>query len=191
VAITRLKTSSIIEGFPKSKSILTGNDAIFAGSYESIQTVTVGSGGTSTLTFSSIPSTYTHLQVRSLAKNSTTTNVWMRINSDTGANYATHYLNGDGSSASASNYINQGDGIFYGYNTGLQSSTAVLDLLDYANTNKFKTTRSLTGFDANGSGQLYLWSGLWRSTAAVNSLTIYSQGGTFTEYSSFALYGIK
>jgi len=159
--------------------------------YESIATVTVGAGGASTLTFSSIPSTYTHLQVRSLAKNSTTTNVWMRINSDTGANYATHYLNGDGSSASASNYINQGEGIFYGYNTGLQSSAAVLDLLDYANTNKFKTTRSLTGFDANGSGQLYLWSGLWRSTAAVNSLTIYSGGGTFTEYSSFALYGIK
>lgn len=161
------------------------------GDYESIATVNVGAGGSSSIAFSSIPSTYTHLQVRSLANNSTLTNIWMRINSDSGANYATHYLNGDGSSASASNYINQGDGIFYGYNTAVQSCAAVLDLLDYANTNKFKTTRSLTGFDANGSGQIYLWSGLWRSTSAVNSLTIYPGGGTFTQYSSFALYGIK
>jgi len=170
---------------------LLGGGAPAGGDYESIATVTVGAGGASTLTFSSIPSTYTHLQVRSLANNSTTTNIWMRINSDTGANYATHYLNGNGSSAGTSSYVNQGDGIYYGYNEAVQSCGAVLDLLDYTNTNKFKTSRNLTGFDNNGSGQIFLWSGLWRSTSAVTALTIYSQAGTFTQYSSFALYGIK
>ena len=163
----------------------------FGGSYESIQTVTVGSGGSSSISFTSIPSTYTHLQVRSLANTSTTTNIWMRINSDTSANYATHYLNGDGSVAGTSSFINQDYGIYYGYNEAVQSCAAVLDLLDYTNTNKFKTTRNLTGFDNNGSGQIFLWSGLWRSTSAVTALTIYSQGGNFTQYSSFALYGIK
>jgi hypothetical protein len=162
-----------------------------AGDYESISTVTVGAGGSSTITFSSIPSTYSHLQVRSLAKNSTTTNVWMRANSDTGANYASHWIEGDGASIYSSKYISQSEGLFYGYNTASQSSAAVVDILDYANTNKLKTTRSLTGTDYNGSGNLYLWSNLWRSTSAITSLTIYSQAGTFTQHSSFALYGIK
>jgi hypothetical protein len=161
-----------------------------ANGYDSLWSTTLAASASS-ITISNIPQTYRHLQVRSLANNSTITNIWMRINSDTGANYATHYLNGDGSSAGASSYVNQGDGIYYGYNEAVQSCGAVLDLLDYTNTNKFKTTRNLTGFDNNGSGQIFLWSGLWRSTSAVTALTIYSQGGTFTQNSSFALYGIK
>ena len=68
---------------------------------------------------------------------------------------------------------------------------AVIDILDYANTNKYKTYRSLTGGDANGSGQVLLRSSNWRSTSAVTSMTLYPGVGNFTQYSSFALYGIK
>jgi hypothetical protein len=65
-----------------------------------------------------------------------------------------------------------------------------MDILDYANTNKFKTTRTLEGYDANGSGNVSLTSGLWQSTSAINSITI-TAVGTFNQYSQFALYGVK
>jgi len=159
--------------------------------FSSIATVTVGSGGASSITFSSIPSTYTHLQVRSLSLNSSTSNIWMRANSDTGANYASHFLQGDGSGAYSGSYVSQSDGIFYGYNTTAQPMASVCDILDYANTNKYKISRSLQGNDTNGGGNIFFRSNLWTSTSAINALTIYCQAGSFNQYSSFALYGIR
>jgi len=61
-------------------------------SYESIQTVTVGAGGTATVTFSSIPATYTHLQIRGIARASADTQLDVTLNSDTGSNYSYHTL---------------------------------------------------------------------------------------------------
>ena len=72
-------------------------------SYESIATVTVGAGGSSSISFSSIPSTYKHLQIRSInLSSSTDNNILMRFNSDSGANYSRHYVYGDGASVGAS-----------------------------------------------------------------------------------------
>jgi hypothetical protein len=160
--------------------------------YESIATVTVGAGGSSTFTFSSIPSTYTHLQVRASWLNSANSNNWFRLNGDTGANYAGHELGGDGSSAYASAYSSNSEGALFAYaSTSTAAGVAVIDILDYNDTNKFKTTRTLSGQDRNGSGLIALRSSLWRSTSAVTSLTFYSQSGSFSQYSSFALYGIK
>jgi hypothetical protein len=71
-------------------------------------------------------------------------------------------------------------------------SGTVLDILDYANTNKFKTVRSLTGVDANGSGFVALMSGLYRSTTAITSIKLFSTyGSNWTSTSTFALYGVK
>ena len=68
----------------------------------------------------------------------------------------------------------------------------VLDVLDYTNTSKYTTTRSLEANPmTDSSGWLGLWSGSWKNTAAVTSLTVYIPSGYYTEYSSFALYGIK
>jgi hypothetical protein len=66
----------------------------------------------------------------------------------------------------------------------------IIDLLDYSNTNKFKTMRSLNGFDENGAGQIFLTSGLYRKTNAISEIRLFPSSGTFAEYSSFALYGI-
>jgi hypothetical protein len=66
-----------------------------------------------------------------------------------------------------------------------------MDILDYANTNKFKTTRTLTGSDLNGSGVVSLDSGSWRSTSAITSITFTARANLINTYSSFALYGIK
>jgi hypothetical protein len=69
----------------------------------------------------------------------------------------------------------------------------VIDILDYANTNKYKTIRYLSGYDANGSGRVGLGSGSWRSTSAVTSITLQGleYSSNYKQYSSFALYGIK
>jgi hypothetical protein len=170
-------------------SAISGN----LSSYESISTVTVGSGGQATITFSSIPATYKHLQIRYI--NTTTTvnqNLTFRFNGDTGSNYAWHRLLGDGSSAIADG-VSTTTGMNIGRSGGNSTSFAagVFDVLDYSNTSKNKTARTLYGTDQNGSGLIFLASGLWQNTAAITSITITSGAGDFAQYSQFALYGIK
>jgi hypothetical protein len=200
MATSRIKTSSVLQGFPKSRSLLAGNAAFIPNNYESIATVTVGAGGSSTITFSSIPSTYNHLQLRYIAKTDradTDDVVLMQFNSDTGANYSWHGLAGTGSIAGANAGSSQSRiEIKWGStgNSGASNifASAVIDILDYKDTNKYKTTRTLQGVDLNGSGQIYFSSGNWRSTSAITSIVLDQQyGSNFTQYSSFALYGIK
>lgn len=158
--------------------------------YESIATVTVGSGGSSTISFSSIPSTFKHLQIRATLF-TTAGGINIQYNGDTGSNYTYHQLYGTGTSALANAGTSQSSG-YLGYNNGGGGSYAtgiVADILDYQNTNKYKTHRSLAGTDINGSGgALTFFSGLWLNTAAISSINII---GTFANYSSFALYGVK
>ena len=172
--------------------------AVTATSFESIATTTVGSGGSSSVTFSSIPGTYTHLQIRYLGRGTralTIDNVGLEINADSGNNYAAHNLQGDGSSASASaltsnpyTYVPQ---VSAANATASIFGVAVIDILDYANTNKYKTLRALGGHDQNGSGVVQLRSGLWQSTNAITSIKLTPDGGSWAQYSHFALYGIK
>jgi hypothetical protein len=167
-------------------------------SYFSIATQTIGSGGASSITFSSIPSTFTHLQIRSIARDpySGTGDTFLRaqFNGDTGSNYVFHYLAGSGSSASSSNALSQsfapiGD-VSYDGDIANAFAAGVADILDYSNVNKYKTVRALAGGDFNGSGYVYLQSGLWMNTAAITSITI-SSYTNLKQYSSFALYGVK
>ena len=172
--------------------LLAGGVAASTNSYESIATVTVGSGGSSTVTFSSIPSTYKHLQIRAMtmASAGATTNGITWINSDTtGTNYYTHNLTGNGSSAAAGAY-NYPYTPFFGGGTSAPQGM-VMDLLDYADTNKYKTLRILSGYDANGSGNISLTSQLWKNTAAITNVQFAVTSGNWAQYSSFALYGIK
>ena len=143
-------------------------------SYESIATVTVGSGGSSSVEFTSIPGTYKHLQIRAIYRTAGAGfNPRYRFNSDTGSNYSNQTGIAGTIVTSASNTFN----------------VSVVDILDYADTNKYKTLRLLDGYDANGSGYVSLGSGNWRNTSAVTSITIYN--GTYAQYSHFALYGCK
>ena len=159
-------------------------------SYDALATVNVPSGGASSITFSSIPSTYKHLQLRSmvLAPSLGGSGV-LRFNSDSAANYSEHFIEGTGATISVNNGINM-TGVDYPFITGNTTSpgVSILDILDYANTNKYKTLRNLDGADNNGSGYISFVSYAWRSTSAVSTITI---TGTFNQYSTFALYGIK
>jgi hypothetical protein len=168
-----------------------------SGAYDSIATTTVGAGGAASVTFSSIPSTYTHLQVRLFGRGSgsnTQSFVKLEFNGDTtGSNYYSHYIQADGSSVVAGPNAS----ISAHYDIAGANATAsvfgamIFDVLDYANTSKNKTSRVLGGVDNNGSGRMNLTSGLWLNTSAINSLTITPGSGSFVQYTSAALYGIK
>ena len=176
-----------------------------SGAYDSIATTTVGAGGAASITLSSIPSTYTHLQLRIFAQSSRATyaidNGYIQFNGDTASNYAYHNINGDGASASVAASTSQtsiqpGDRVI---GTSVSPGTwgsLVIDILDYANTSKYKTTRALSGCDTNGvvagfAGMVNLASGLWQSTSAINSIKFAAVNGNLNQYTSVALYGIK
>ena len=175
-----------------SKAVATDTGAMFP-----LQVVTVGPAGASSVEFTNIPSTYSHLQLRVLSQQNASLsdygNIRVVANSDSGSNYSNHVLVGNGSGAFASattstTRVNSG----YSYLTsGSTFGATVLDVLDYANTNKYKTFRSLGGTDWNGGGGVAIFSGLWMSTSAITSLTITGANGNFTQYSQFALYGVK
>ena len=170
------------------------------GAYDSLATVNL-SAATSSVTFAGIPAGYKHLQVRIMARATAATaedQLIYTMNGDTGANYAFHILYGSGSGTPvAQGYINETAIIPAARVPGSTATSGIygvgiIDILDYANTNKFKTTRCLNGVDRNGAGTMYLASGLWRNTAAITSLSFTVQaGGNIDTYSSFALYGVK
>jgi hypothetical protein len=172
-------------------------------SYESIATVTVGGGGSASASFTSIPATYTHLQLRWIGRASqanTGLGVYMRINNNTGSNYARHSLRGNGSAASAANSVSTTE-ISLGGVPGSSSPSGmfgagIIDILDYTNTNKYKTIRSMQGTNQNTTADdnIFFVSGfMFANTNAVTQIDVVadSTGVGFVEYSQFALYGIK
>ena len=174
-------------------SILAPQVTVVANSYESIATSTVGAGGVSSVTFSSIPQTFTHLQLRAMY-GTTNQNSYLQIGTSGGANTGArgHMLNGNGTSAASFNYTAGANGLYLDYYapSGVTPFYAtIIDFLDYTDTNKNKTVRALSGGDWNGSGEVDISSFLFATTNAITSITI---SGTATrQYSSFALYGIK
>ena len=202
MAITRIKTGSSFTNLQKSDSFLAGNPAFSPGSFESIATAT-GTGSSTTITFSSIPSTYKHLQLRWNARDTfsagnTPINFALVINGDTGTSYVHHELIGNGSSVSSANNIGYNNGFFRnaavaGSGVANMMGTGIADFIDYASTTKYKTIRAFTGYNTNGTitDNIELQSNLWTSTSALTSFTLTSNGNAFTTTSTFALYGIK
>lgn len=176
-----------------------------SGSYQSIATVTVGAGGQSTIEFTSIPSTFTHLQIRGILRNTaasaSSSDLFMTFNGDTSTNYRAYkQIGGDGSSGfaaasdsapAATNSIRNAYFLNDGNTAGVYSAWTC-DILDYRNTNKYKVTRCLNGQDLNGSGSIRFLSGLWQSTSVITSIELKVEfGSNFKQYTQFALYGIK
>ena len=163
-----------------------------SGAYDSIATTTVGAGGAANISFSSIPQTYTHLQIRFIARtNRSATSDLLNISLNGSATTTGHYLFGNGSTV-FSGVLNS----FVGWGSSNSTTsnafgTGIIDILDYANTNKNRVVRTLSGWEGNGDGEIALTSVLQTSTSAVSSLTITPNTGSFTQYSQFALFGIK
>jgi hypothetical protein len=162
-----------------------------AATYTPIASITLGANAT-TVTFTSIPSTYTDLVFVINAKNDTTTNSEIRFNSDSGSNYSATALYGNGSSAASTRETStaQASIDWNAYiTTGDFAYSNVINIMNYSNTTTYKTFLARANSAANG---VDLIAGLWRSTAAINSLTILTTTGTrnFASGSTFNLYGI-
>jgi hypothetical protein len=144
-----------------------------------IQNIVLSAGSASSITFSNIPNTYTHLQLRFLTIPATANSTVMRVGNgsiDTNSNYAKHSLNGNGTNATGQGFATQSYFNLMGYR--VSASTIYPSVL--------------SGFDANGSGEIQLNSGLWASTSAINTIRIFNEGGgNLSQYSAVALYGIK
>ena len=171
-------------------SAISGNLFGPSGAYDSIASTTVSSN-VSTITFSSIPATYKHLQIRIFGKmTGNNGSLMLRYNSDSGANYSIHNLYGGGAAVGADATANST--YAFANTTGYpNAAVSVVDILDYADTNKYKTNKSLIGVEHNGSGYVYLSSGNWRNTAAISTIELIVPTFVFTQYSHAALYGIK
>jgi hypothetical protein len=178
---------------------ITGSGGASLSSYESIATAS-GTGSSNTITFSAIPSTFKHLQIRFIGRTdnaSTPRNAFVRLNSDTGANYAYHNLYGSAGTVGAQGAASQTEMYLFSSYPGTGTTAGIMgfgliDLLDYGSTTKNKTMRAHHGYDDNTTGAyINISSGLWMSTSAVTSISIVMATGNWTTNSSFALYGIK
>ena len=184
---------------------LSSGVAAATGSFESIATFTAAGGETST-TFSSISSSYKHLQLRVLYRDTysggaQTCDLLLQFNGDTtAANYTLHYLRGDGSAVAASGSTSNGSiqMTYFGVSDSSTASvygTGIADIIDYANTSKNKTVKGFGGGDNNGVGttsyRLGLSSGVWLSTSAITSIKVMPGITAFKAGTSIALYGIK
>jgi hypothetical protein len=186
--------------------VIASSMQTISAAFDSIQTYTLSSAQT-TITFSSIPSTYKHLQIRGFWRGNRATypvsGTNMTFNSDSGSNYSNHEIIGQGGGNLTSGVQVGGSASTTSIGVGQPGTsvtyftTAIIDILDYANTNKYKTARCLMGNDINGTvagygGSVGLYSGSWRNTNAITSISFnVSDGSQWQQYSSFALYGIK
>jgi hypothetical protein len=197
VAIRFGVSSTVKNRLPRYSNFWDGT-AVFSpftasGSYDALATYTVPSGGIASVTFAGIPTggQYSHLQLRIAATANASNRICIAYNSDTNtSNYNSHYLEGNGSVAYAGNVTGVVGNTFY--TTGsTYPFVSIVDILDYANTSKYKVQRALSGDDTNGGGKVSFYSSLWLNTNAINSLNITVTSSSFKEYSQFALYGIR
>ena len=158
--------------------------------YTPIATAT-GTGSSGTITFSSISGSYTDLVLVANGKiNSGTANLQVQFNSDTATNYSTTILYGDGSTAvsdrstsSAVTYV-----CWAGYWNPTDMATTIINIQNYSNATTYKTLITRNNAVSYGTEAMV---GLWRSTAAINSITLKTSANNFTTASTFTLYGIS
>jgi hypothetical protein len=163
--------------------------------YEPIQTQTLGTA-VGTVTFSSIPQTYTDLYlVTSFANTSASQGAFIRFNSDTGSNYSRIYLLGDGVGAYSGRATNQSSiliesSMYVGQtlNTSMQSR---VNIMNYSNSTTNKSTISRAGSQGAVFPGTDIIVGLWRNTAAITNIDVVCTSNTFIVGSIFTLYGIK
>ncbi len=153
--------------------------------YEMIATTTLGSTQSS-VTFSSIPATYTDLVLVCNVTKTASSNTAFRLNSDTGSNYSSTFMEGNGSSASSNRLTSTTQGSIDYSDTTVNPVPSVTHFMNYSNTTTNKTTLS-----RSGSEYVYAYVNLWRNTAAINTILVYAASGNYVAGSIFTLYGIK
>jgi hypothetical protein len=162
-------------------------------SFESIATVS-GTGSSATVTFSSIPSTYSILQIRCNWFSTASNNPYMRFNGDTAGNYSWTHLYGEGAGATAlQNNSTSAAFIYWGLSGDSNTpNSAIIDINNYASTSKTKVAKIFAGQDYVSAGEIAHWAGVWNnSSTAINSISLTTGVGNISATSTFALFGIK
>ena len=152
--------------------------------YEKIETQTLASAAAS-VTFSSIPQTYTDLVIVFSGSATSSNTLFYRFNGDSSGIYSDTYIYADGSAGSGRHTSQT---LIYGAGVNTSQCTQIINVMNYTNTTNHKTT--LLRGNANGFGATVAFAGLWRSTSAISSIQIYA-GSTFASGSTFTIYGIK
>jgi hypothetical protein len=156
-----------------------------------IATTTLGSAN-ATITFSSIPATYTDLRLVLTSLSSTGNTQYFTLNTDTGTNYSYTMLYGTGAAASSFR-TTSGSRIDIASDVVSASSTipffVAVDIFSYAGST-YKTCLVTSSEDLNGSGVTVARVGLWRSTSAINQIIINRTGGNYNTGTTATLYGI-
>ena len=170
---------------------------------ETIASTLVGAGGTSSITFSNIPQGYKHLQIRIIARTTRTSysNDYMllRFNGDSGSNYSNHALTGTGGSAGSIGYASQTASSIQRFAGNAMTANAfgvaIIDILDYTNTSKYKTLRNIGATDDNdigGTAEVGFYTNCWMNTAPITSMVFTtSPSANITQNSRISIYGIK
>jgi hypothetical protein len=158
--------------------------------YTPIATTTLASTAAS-YTFSSIPATYTDLVVVATARNTTATyTATIRLNGDSGSNYSSTQLYGNGTTAGSNRDTSRTsiDNIYAASSADTANvfNTTLVHIMNYANSTTYKTVLSRSNLNIQVAASV----GLWRSTAAITSVGIFS-ASNFAAGSIFTLYGIK
>lgn len=168
---------------------------------EPIASALVGAGGAVAIQFNDIPQTYKHLHIRGFAASPYTVTDYddfsFQFNGDTGNNYAWHRLRGNNSNAATGGTASTFRGVanylaLESTYTGAFGVT-VMDVLDYANPNKYTTTRAIGGaeFNSTGTSGVGITSSVWMDMTPVMSIKLYANQGNLRQYSRISLYGIK
>jgi hypothetical protein len=159
-----------------------------AATYTPIASITLGTAASS-VTFSSIPQTYTDLVLISNPINSGITAVNIYFNSDTGTNYSCTRIFGGGGAASSDRFSNTASSLGgWGTNANTFPYVFISHIMNYSNTTTFKTM--LTRPSEMNAAYVGLISTLWRSTAAITSVS-FTGNLNFSVGSTFNLYGIQ
>jgi hypothetical protein len=160
-----------------------------AGSTYTPIATTTASGSTTSVTFSSIAGTYTDIVVVCNVQNAASgdNGLRMQFNSDTGNNYSTTYIYGDGTSA-VSGRQTSASGAQFGRSASGNITTSIGQVQNYSNSTTYKT---VLGRGNNPAALVWAAVSLWRSTSAITSITIYNEtSATISAGSTFTLYGI-
>ena len=152
--------------------------------YVALDKVTVGTA-TPSVTFTGIVGTYTDLVIVFKGSATSAGTLSYRFNGDSGANYSDTYLYGDGGGTGSGRHSSENQ--IYGGGVNTNQSMQIINVMNYSNSTTYKNT--LLEANANGSDTVSRFVGLWRSTAAINSIAI-SIGSNFTTGSTFTIYGI-
>jgi hypothetical protein len=158
-------------------------------SYTPIATYTVPSATTS-YTFSSIPSTYTDLVIIINAQGASGADVGLQFNSDTGSNYSETGLDGNGSAASSFRRSNQTSMLLNNNATLLTANYSWVSIFSIQNYSNSTTYKSVLARCDNADNGVNAAVGLWRSTAAITSITVVATNSGFASGATFTLYGI-